>query len=123
MAAKLIALKPAYVRVLIPWERLQPSAGRKPNWDAPFGGCPRLVPLCRSEHGMRGLLSAIKARQAQDGGWRILAVPYFTPLWAMAGRRAAARRRATATPARRCRGSPPTGGCCARSTAWPTRSA
>ncbi len=85
VASKLIALKPAYIRVLIPWERLQPSAGRKPNWDAPFGGCPRLVPGCRSEHGMRGLLNAIKARQAQDGGWRILAVPYFTPLWAMAG--------------------------------------
>lgn len=84
VAAKLIALKPAYVRVLIPWERLQPRGGRKPNWDAPFGGCPRLVPGCRSEHGTRGLLSAIKARQAQDGGWRILAVPYFTPLWAMA---------------------------------------
>jgi len=34
---------------------------------------------------MRGLLTAIKARQAQDGGWKILAVPYFTPLWAVAG--------------------------------------
>ena len=84
-SVKLVALKPAYIRVLIAWERLQPRAGRKPNWDAPFGGCPTLVPGCRSEHGMRGLLTAIKARQAQDGGWRILAVPYFTPLWAMAG--------------------------------------
>ncbi len=84
-AAKVVALKPAYVRVLIPWERIQPHAGRKPNWDAPFGGCPKLRPGCRSERGMRALLSAIKLRQAQDGGWRILAVPYFTPLWAVAG--------------------------------------
>jgi hypothetical protein len=84
-AAKVVALKPAYVRVLIPWERIQPRAGRKPNWDAPFGGCPKLIPGCRSERGMRGLLTAIKARQAQDGGWKILAVPYFTPLWAVAG--------------------------------------
>ncbi|MDP1846486.1 MAG: hypothetical protein Q8K79_01740 [Solirubrobacteraceae bacterium] len=83
-AAKVVALKPAYVRVLIPWERLQPRAGRKPNWDAPLGGCPKINPGCRSERGMRGLLNAIKQRQAQDGGWRILAVPYFTPLWAMA---------------------------------------
>jgi len=83
-AVKVVALKPAYVRVLIPWERLQPQAGRKPNWDAPFGGCPRINPGCRSERGMRGLLNAIRQRQAEDGGWRILAVPYFTPLWAMA---------------------------------------
>ena len=82
-AAKVVALKPAYVRVLIPWERLQPRAG-KPNWDAPFGGCPKINPGCRSERGMRGLLNAIRQRQAEDGGWRILAVPYFTPLWAMA---------------------------------------
>ncbi len=84
-AAKVVALRPAYVRVLIPWERIQPRAGHKPNWDAPFGGCPKINPGCRSERGMRGLLSAIKLRQAVDGGWKILAVPYFTPLWAMAG--------------------------------------
>ena len=85
VAAKVVALKPAYVRVIIPWERLQPRADHKPNWDAPFGGCPRINPGCRTERGMRGLLSAIKQRQAEDGGWRILAVPYFTPLWAVAG--------------------------------------
>ena len=84
VAAKVVALKPAYVRVLIPWERLQPIAGRKPNWDAPLGGCPKINPGCRSERGMRGLLNAIKLRQAADGGWKILAVPYFTPLWAVA---------------------------------------
>ena len=83
-AAKVVALKPAYVRVLIPWERLQPRASSKPNWDAPFSGCPPINPGCRSERGMRGLLAAIKQRQLEDGGWRILAVPYFTPLWAMA---------------------------------------
>ena len=83
-AAKVVALKPAYIRVLIPWERLQPLAGRKPNWDAPLSGCPKLDPGCRSLAGMRGLLNAIRVRQAEDGGWRILAVPYFTPLWAMA---------------------------------------
>jgi hypothetical protein len=83
-AAKVVALKPAYIRVLIPWERLQPIGGRKPNWDSPFGGCPRINPGCRSERGMRALLNAIKQRQAEDGGWKILAVPYFTPLWAMA---------------------------------------
>jgi hypothetical protein len=84
-AAKLVALKPNYVRVLVPWERLQPSAGHKPNWDAPLAGCPRLAPSCQSPSGLRAQLEAIKRRQAADGGWRILAVPYFTPLWAVAG--------------------------------------
>ena len=84
IAQKVVALKPAYVRVLVPWERLQPLGDRKPNWDAPVTGCPRINPGCRSEHGMRALLTAIKDRQAADGGWKILAVPYFTPLWAMA---------------------------------------
>lgn len=84
-AAKVVALRPAYVRVLVPWERLQPIGGRKPNWDAPPSGCPRINPGCRSDRGTRALLTAIKRRQAEDGGWKILAVPYFTPLWAMAG--------------------------------------
>jgi len=81
-AGKLLALRPNYVRVLVPWERLQPLASLKPNWDAPFGGCPKAQPVCRTERGMRGLLQAIKHRQDTDGGWKILVVPYFTPPWA-----------------------------------------
>jgi hypothetical protein len=84
-AVKVVALKPNYVRVLVPWERLQPSALRKPNWDAPPGGCPRINPGCRSPLGLRSLLRAIKHRQDSDGGWKILVVPYFTPTWAATG--------------------------------------
>lgn len=84
-AAKVVALKPNYVRVLVPWERLQPIKGRKPNWDAPPGGCPRINPGCRSPLGLRSVLRAIKHRQDADGGWKILAVPYFTPTWAATG--------------------------------------
>ncbi|MDP2709599.1 MAG: hypothetical protein Q8O56_00150 [Solirubrobacteraceae bacterium] len=85
IANKLVALRPDYVRVLVSWERIQPRAGRKPNWDVPAGGCPKVAPYCKSPHGLRGQLQAIKQRQDRDGGWKILAVPYFTPLWAMAG--------------------------------------
>lgn len=81
-ARKVIALRPAYVRVLIPWSRLQPRAGRKPNWDAPRGGCPPHALDCKTGRGTRGLLRAIKHRQQTDGGWKILAIPYFTPSWA-----------------------------------------
>jgi hypothetical protein len=81
-AVKLAALRPAYVRLLVPWERFQPRAARKPNWDAPPGGCPEAAPRCVSERGLRELLRAIKRRQDADGGWKILVVPYFTPPWA-----------------------------------------
>ncbi len=81
-ALKAVRLRPGFVRVLVPWERIQPVAGLKPNWDAAPGGCPRTAWGCRSERGMRGLLRAIRQRQEADGGWRILAVPYFTPRWA-----------------------------------------
>lgn len=81
-ARRLAALRPAYVRVLVPWERLQPRSGRPPNWDAPPGGCAPSQPGCRSDRGLRSLLRAIAHRQALDGGWRILAVPYFSPSWA-----------------------------------------
>ena len=84
-ARKAAALRPNYVRILVPWERLQPSKARKPNWDAPPGGCPRINPGCRSDRGLRGLLMAIRHRQLADGGWKVLAVPYFTPPWAATG--------------------------------------
>lgn len=85
VAAKVVALKPNYVRLLVPWERLQPYRNRKPNWDAPPTGCPRVNPGCRSERGLRSLLRAIKHRQDADGGWKIFVVPYFTPAWAATG--------------------------------------
>lgn len=85
VAGRAVALKPNYVRVAVPWERIQPIAGRKPNWDAPPGGCPKLAPGCKSASGMRALFTAIRQRQVTDGGWKILAVPFFTPRWAVAG--------------------------------------
>ena len=85
VARKVVALRPNYVRVLVAWERLQRFESQKPNWDAPPGGCPRALPNCRTHLGLRSLLRAIKHRQATDGGWKILAVPYFTPAWAATG--------------------------------------
>ena len=81
-ARMVVALRPEYVRVLVPWERLQPNARRKPNWDAPPGGCPQINPGCRSDRSLRDLLRAIRQRQQADGGWKVLVVPYFTPPWA-----------------------------------------
>ena len=85
VARKVVALKPNYVRVLVPWERLQRRAAQKPNWDAPPGGCPPAQPGCRSHLGLRALLQAIRHRQQADGGWKIVVVPYFTPAWAATG--------------------------------------
>jgi hypothetical protein len=81
-AVKVAALRPAYIRVLVPWERFQPRAAQAPDWDTPPGGCPDTATRCASDLGLRGLLRAIKRRQDADGGWKILVVPYFTPPWA-----------------------------------------
>lgn len=84
-AAKVIALQPRYVRVLVPWERIQPRAGRKPNWDAPPFGCPVRRPDCDGPRSVRAQLQAIKRRQDADGGgWNVVVVPFFTPSWAVA---------------------------------------
>lgn len=80
--AEAVALHPRYVRVLVNWSRVQPRASRAPDWDVPAGGCPPAVTRCKSERGLRGLLRAIKARRAADGGWEVLVVPFFTPSWA-----------------------------------------
>jgi hypothetical protein len=82
IAFQIGALAPNYIRVLVPWERAQPSAGRRPNWDTPPGGCPRDEPYCEDVISLRVQLRAIKRMQALQGGWKILAVPYFTPPWA-----------------------------------------
>jgi hypothetical protein len=82
--ARAVALSPRYVRVLVDWNRVQPRAGRAPNWNAPPGGCAARAPRCGTDRGLRGLLETLKARRKADGGWQILVVPYFTPAWAAA---------------------------------------
>jgi hypothetical protein len=53
-----------------------------PELAAPQDGCLRGRPPCASYAGVRDILKAVKARQASDGGWRVMAVVYGAPAWA-----------------------------------------
>jgi hypothetical protein len=83
--ARLVALKPAYFRVLVDWRRVQPTAAAPPNWDAPADGCLRGLPPCAESAGIRALLRAARARQQADGGWQVVVTFYGTPEWALRG--------------------------------------
>lgn len=74
---RLAALRPTYVRVLVDWERLQPTPGRAPDMAIPNDGCLRGGPPCAPYAGLRDILRAIDARGAQPA-----LVLYGTPRWA-----------------------------------------
>jgi hypothetical protein len=82
---RLVALKPAYYRLMVDWRRLQPTAAAPPNWDAPADGCLRGTPPCAESAGIRALLRAVRERQRADGGWQVVVTFYGTPAWALRG--------------------------------------
>ena len=63
---------------------MQPNVGAPPEWAAPQDGCLRGRPPCAPYAGIRDVLKTLKARQAADGGWRVMAVVYGAPDWAKA---------------------------------------
>lgn len=79
---RLDALRPRYVRVLIDWEKIQPSAGRPPDFAVPSDGCMRGVPPCAPHLGVASVLQAIAARRARGDDVEPIVVIYGTPAWA-----------------------------------------
>jgi hypothetical protein len=82
---RVVALKPAYFRLMVDWRRVQPTAGAPPNWDTPSDGCLRGTPPCAESAGIRALLRAVRERQQADGGWQVVVTFYGTPEWALRG--------------------------------------
>ena len=78
------ALRPRYLRLVVHWSRIQPTAGEPPDFGVAQDGCLRGRPPCAPWGGLREQLAAITARQRADGGWRLLVVPHGTPDWAAA---------------------------------------
>ena len=74
-------LQPAFYRLVIEWNRVQPMADQPPNLDHPETGCMREVQPCLWWGGVREQLRALASRQRQ-GGWEGLAVITGTPDWA-----------------------------------------
>ncbi|HEX9482744.1 MAG TPA: hypothetical protein VF927_11640 [Solirubrobacteraceae bacterium] len=60
---ELTALHPRYIRLLIDWAALQPSAQNPPDLRAPVSGCARQVGPCGNYEGVAGELAAIASQQ------------------------------------------------------------
>ena len=70
----LTALRPRYVRLLVDWATLQPSAERPPVFSAPVDGCARGLPPCGRYAGIEAELAAIASQQRAA---RATGVPAF----------------------------------------------
>jgi hypothetical protein len=84
---ELTALHPRYIRLLIDWATLQPSAQRPPDLRAPVSGCARQVGPCGSYEGVAGELAAIAsqqraARAAGRPGFEVVIDILGAPPWA-----------------------------------------
>jgi len=83
MRDRVAALRPEVFRLLVDWKKLQPTAASPIDVALPLDGCMRGVAPCAPSAGLRDLLRALRARQAADGGWQVMVVPYGTPDWAV----------------------------------------
>lgn len=73
----LAALKPSYVRVLVDWSVVQPSADAPPDFAQDRDGCARAQPPCAPYQGIRDTLRGVAAL-----GARPVILIYGTPDWA-----------------------------------------
>jgi hypothetical protein len=60
---ELAALHPGYIRLLVNWAALQPTADAPPQLSAPVDGCARGVQPCGPYPGLEGQLAAIASQQ------------------------------------------------------------
>jgi hypothetical protein len=80
---RLAALRPAVLRLLITWHRVQPQPTAPPNWDIPDPGCVRDKRPCGPWAGVRDQLRAIAALQRRQGGGPEVEVSFlYPPAWA-----------------------------------------
>jgi hypothetical protein len=73
----LVALGPRYLRILVDWRRVQPSASAPPDWSQGADGCLRGAPPCAPYAGIADELRAAKA-----AGLTPVIVLLATPDWA-----------------------------------------
>jgi hypothetical protein len=78
---ELVRIEPELYRLIIDWNKHQPSPDAPPDLGAPNGGCMRDKPPCAPYAGVRDQLRALAARQ-REGGWQALVVFTGTPEWA-----------------------------------------
>ena len=84
---QLTALHPSYIRLLVDWAALQPTAGLAPTLDGAVSGCARQTAPCGAFAGLREEFAAIAsqqraARAAGEDGFQIVLDVFGTPAWA-----------------------------------------
>jgi hypothetical protein len=83
---ELARIRPELFRLVIEWNKLQPSPAAPADLRALTSGCMRDKQPCAGWHGLLEQLRALAARQ-REGGWQALVVFTGTPDWAAAPRR------------------------------------
>jgi hypothetical protein len=80
---RVVALRPAVVRLTVLWSRVQPRSYRPPNLGLRQSGCQRGLRPCVPWYGVRAQLRAIRSLQLRLGRRvDVLVVFYGTPSWA-----------------------------------------
>lgn len=80
--AALTALRPTYLRLVLDWAQLQPTAAAPPALAAPVDGCLRSIAPCGAYAGLRDELRAIASQQHAGGGFAPVIVIDGAPAWA-----------------------------------------
>jgi hypothetical protein len=79
------ALRPAYLRVLVDWSKLQPDPAKPPDLAHPADGCLRGAPPCAPYRGLSELMEAVASQQrAHPGAFEPVVTIYGVPQWAAA---------------------------------------
>jgi hypothetical protein len=78
---ELLRIRPQLYRLVIEWNKLQPSPGAPANLQSSTSGCMRDEQPCAGYDGVVDQLRALAARQ-REGGWEALVVFTGTPEWA-----------------------------------------
>jgi hypothetical protein len=84
--ARLTALQPGYVRLLVDWAALQPSAAAPPAVEGAVDGCARATAPCAGYRGIAAELAAIADQQrvarASGQTFPVVLVVFGVPAWA-----------------------------------------
>jgi hypothetical protein len=82
---QLVRIRPALYRLVVEWNKIQPSTGAPADLAALTSGCMRDKQPCAPYLGVHDQLRALASRQQKDpGAWQALVVFTGTPEWAAA---------------------------------------
>lgn len=80
------ALQPRWFRLVVEWDKAQPTPAVAPSFTHPEDGCVRGIAPCAPFGGVRDILRAVASQQrAHPGTWNLMVVLTYAPAWAAVG--------------------------------------